>query len=158
MQGVETTRQRLAEIQRATLNRMCEVTGLAPTRLATDVGIAPSTINRRLMPGDHGLISVDIWHRLSAKTGVPVPAEILNAAPTAATEIDPKMLERALCLCFAVWRARDPEGRARELGRPTAYAYQAFRDAEASGRPIDDNRVALKMLRDTIASMRRGRS
>lgn len=155
MQGTATTRERLAEIQRATLNKMCEVTGLAPTRLATDVGIAPSTINRRLMPGDHGLISVDLWHRLSAHTGVPVPPEILNAAPATATEIDPKMLEHALSLCFTVGRARDPEGRARELARPTAYAYQAFRDAAASGRPIDNDRVALKLLRDTIASMRR---
>lgn len=155
MEGTESTRNRLAEVQRAILRTMCDATGWSPTRLASETGIAPSTINRRLKPGDQGLISIDLWHRLSATTGVAIPAEILNAAPIASGEINPELLQRVLLVCLTEMRVRDAYRLALELAPQLAYGYQAFLDYEASGRPITDDRAAFKAMRDMLAHLRR---
>lgn len=147
-------REQQAEAQRAILRMMCDATGWTPTRLANEAGIAQSTLNRRMKPGDQGLISVDIWRRLSEASGVTVPAEILNAAPVSATEIDQRILERVLLLCLTEMRLRKPADLARSLAPQIAYGYQTFLEYEAAGNPITDDRAALRVVRNMLARLR----
>jgi transcriptional regulator with XRE-family HTH domain len=132
------------------LGEVLTATGLSPTRLAHECGLAPSTLVRFLNDADvKHTLSARTIAKVAAHTGIPAPTEI-SARP----DTDPQVLQRALASAREIV-ARVPGGdRPRIEAELAAEIYDALIGAQLSGQPLEE---ALRTVEAYISRTLRGR-
>jgi hypothetical protein len=140
-------RDETREAMRAWLRSVIADTGKSEWAFAIYIGLATSTITRFLNKPVKHLLSASTLSRISARTGKPVPSELLSAAEAEPerSATDPELMRIALAEARRALRGRERDADFPQIEAETvANIYDRLADALDDGIALGD---ATKMIR-----------
>jgi transcriptional regulator with XRE-family HTH domain len=134
------------------LGEVLTATGLSPTKLSQECGLAPSTLVRFLNDvGVKHTLSARTIAKVAARTGMPAPTEI-----SARSDTDPETLRQAIAAAREVTHHLAPQDQAELEAELAAEIYDALIGALLEGESLAQTLRAIKAL--VSRRFRRGRS
>lgn len=122
------------------LGEVLAATGLSPTRLAQECGLAPSTLVRFLNDAEvKHTLSARTIAKVAARTGMPAPAEI-----SARSDTDPETLRQAIAAAREVTHHLPPKDQAGLEAELAAEIYDALINALLEGESLGQAVRAIK--------------